>query len=196
MPGAVVSTLGPPMGSQTVCASSRLGARIDEIQIDLGEGPSWEALRTRRPFAAADLRVEGGARWPGAWAALRELEVGSFYAFPLFVGSVSIGSIAVYSAGARDLSDSELAGMSGLAEIVSVALLRRALDRLEGVGDEGPGEPYSRREVHQATGMIAARNGIDVDRALILLRGHAYATGRPVRDVAADVIARILDLVL
>ena len=196
MPGAVVSTLGPPMGSQTVCASSKLGARIDEIQIDLGEGPSWEALRTRRPVTAADLRVKGGAPWPGAWAALRELEVGSLYAFPLFVGTVSIGSIAIYSAAARDLSDSDLAGMSRLAAIVSGTLLRRALDRLEVPGDEAPDEPYSRRAVHQATVMVAAKNGIDVDDALMLLRGHAYATGHPVRDVAADVIARILDLVL
>ena len=194
MPGAVVSTLGSPMGSQTVCASSRLGARIDEIQIDLGEGPSWEALRTRRPVAAADLRANGGALWPGAWAALRELEVTSLYAFPLFVGQLSIGSIALYSAARCELSGADLAGMSRLAAIVSGTLLRRALDRLKVVGAEAPDEPYSRREVHQATGMVAARNGIDVDDALMLLRGHAYATGRPVRDVAADVIARVLDL--
>lgn len=194
MPGAVVSTLGPPMGSQTVCASSRVGARIDEIQIDLGEGPSWEALRTRHPVAAADLRANGGARWPGAWAALRELEVTSLYAFPLFVGQLSIGSIGLYSAAARELSAADVAGMSRLAAIVSGILLRRALDRLGVVGTEAPDEPYSRREVHQATGMIAARSEIDVDDALMLLRGHAYATGRPVRDVAADVIARVVDL--
>lgn len=194
MPGAVVSTLGSPMGSQTLCASSTLGARIDEIQIDLGEGPSWEALRTRRPVAAADLPANGGARWPGAWAALRELEVTSLYAFPLFVGKLSIGSIALYSAAARELSGADLASMSRLAAIVSGTLLRRALDRPEVVGAEVADEPYSRREVHQATGMVAARNGIDVDDALMLLRGHAYATGRPVRDVAADVIARVLEL--
>ena len=194
MPGAVVSTLGSPMGSQTVCASSRLGARIDEIQIDLGEGPSWEALRTRRPVAAADLRANGGSRWPGALASLRELEVSSLYAFPLFVGQLSIGSIALYSGAPCELSGADVAGMSRLAAIVSGTLLRRALDRLEVVGTEAPDERYSRREVHQATGMVAASNGIDVDDALMLLRGHAYATGRPVRDVAADVIARVVDL--
>lgn len=196
MPGAVVSTLGSPMGSQTVCASTSLGARIDEIQIDLGEGPSWEALRSRRPVAASDLQVDGGARWPGAWAALRELELGSLYAFPLFVGTVSIGSLALYSTVARELSDKDITGVSRLAAIVSGTLLRRALDRLEETGDEAADEPYSRREVHQATGMIAARNGIGVDDALVLLRGHAYAVGRPVREVAGDVIARRLDLIL
>lgn len=196
MPGAVISTLGSPLGSQTVCASTRLGARIDEIQIDLGEGPSWEALRTRRPVAASDLQADGGAMWPGAWAALRELDVGSLYAFPLFVGAVGIGSIALYSTAARELSGADISGLSRLAAIVSGTLLRRAVNRLEVPDDAAAPEPYSRREVHQATGMVAARNGIGVDDALLLLRGHAYAVGRPVRDVALDVIARRLDLSL
>ncbi len=194
MPGAVVSTLGEPMGSETVCASTNLGARIDEIQIDLGEGPSWEALRTRLPVTVSDLQVDGGAQWPGTWAALRELDVGALFAFPLFVSTVGIGSIALYSRSARELSGVDVERMSGLAAIVSGILLRRALSRLEGLDDDAEDEQYSRREVHQATGMVAARNRIGVDDALMLLRGHAYAAGRPVRDVAADVVARRLDL--
>ena len=194
MPGAVVSTLGSPMGSETVCASTKLGARIDEIQIDLGEGPSWEALRTRLPVTASDLQVDGGALWPGTWAALRELDVGALFAFPLFVSTLGIGSIALYSLTARELSDADIERMSRLAAIVSGTLLRRALSRLDRPNDDGEDEPYSRREVHQATGMVAARNRIGVDDALLILRGHAYAGGRSVRDVAADVIARRLDL--
>ncbi|MEZ3161753.1 GAF and ANTAR domain-containing protein [Microbacterium sp. BWT-B31] len=193
IPGAVVSTLGSPMGSQTVCASTTLGARIDEIQIDLGEGPSWEALRTRRPVAASDLQAGGGALWPGAWDAFRELELGALHAFPLFAGSVDIGSISLYSPVARELSSDEIDGVTGLAAIVSGVLLRRALDRADEVDEQPADGPYSRREVHQATGMVAARNGIGVDDALLLLRGHAYAAGRPVREVAADVIARRID---
>src|SRR6478736_3171885 len=143
---AAVSTPGSPMGSETVCASTKLGARIDEIQIDLGEGPSWEALRTRRPVAASDLQADGGAMWPGAWAALRELDVGSLYAFPLFVGAVGIGSIALYSTAARELSGADISGLSRLAAIVSGTLLRRALGRLDVTDDEAADEPYSRRE--------------------------------------------------
>ncbi|QKJ18860.1 GAF and ANTAR domain-containing protein [Microbacterium hominis] len=194
MPGAVVSTLGAPMGSQTLCASTRLGAQIDEIQIDLGEGPSWEALRTRHPVTASDLQVDGGARWPGAWAALRELDVGALFAFPLFVSTLGIGSIALYSVTARDLSAADIERMRSLAVVVSAMLLRRALSRLEETDDAAEERRYSRREVHQATGMVAARNGIGVDDALLLLRGHAYGEGRSVREVAADVISRRLDL--
>lgn len=193
MPGAVVSTLGPPLGSQTVCASTALGERIDEIQIDLGEGPSWQAMRTRR-HVAADLRSVGGGLWPGASAALRELELGALYAFPLFVGTVDVGALALYSPVARHLSPQEIDGVSGLATIIATTLLRRELDRLDGPDDASADGQYSRRQVHQATGMIAARTGAGVDDALMLLRGHAYADGRPVREVAADIVARRLDL--
>lgn len=196
MAGAVITTLGSPMGSQTVCASTSLGARIAEIQIDLGEGPSWEALRSRRPVAASDLQLDGGEMWPAAWSSLQELAVGSLYAFPLFIGTVGIGSIALYSMAARELSGADVSAMSRLAVIVSGTLLRRALHSLEATDHPAADEPFSRREVHQATGMVAARNGIGVDDALLLLRGHAYAVGRPVRDVALDVIARRLDLTL
>ncbi len=171
-------------------------ARIDEIQIDLGEGPSWEALRTRRPVAAADLRAQGGARWPGACAALLELEVGSLYAFPPFVGTVSIGSIGIYSAGARDLSDSDLAGMSGLAAIVSVTLLRRALDRLEVLVEESELAQAqlqraldSRVVIEQAKGYLAQRHNIDMDQAFARIRSHARSTQARIGVVAADIIA-------
>ncbi len=193
MPGAVVSTLGTPLGSQIVCASTPLAARIDEIQIDMGEGPSWDALRSREPVMSPDLQLNGGELWPHAWSALRALRVGGLYAFPLHVGPIGVGCLVVYSLVARVLSRAEVEGMSGLATIVSRRLLRHALDRAaEEVGEMETG-PYSRREIHQASGMIAAQTGLGVDDALVLLRGHAYATERTVSEVAADVVARRID---
>jgi hypothetical protein len=59
-------------------------------------------------------------------------------------------------------------------------------------GGEGAGA-YSRREVHQATGMVLAQMHITPAEALLVLRGHAFASGRTVLEVAADVIDRRLD---
>jgi hypothetical protein len=36
----------------------------------------------------------------------------------------------------------------------------------------------SRREIHQATGMVLAQLNIAVDDAALLLRAHAFASGR------------------
>ena len=51
-----------------------------------------------------------------------------------------------------------------------------------------------RAEVHQASGMVSAQLGVGVAEALVRLRAHAYAEGRPLADVAADVVTRRLRL--
>lgn len=190
--GAVISTLGDPLGSQTICASDRVAARIDEIQIDLGEGPCWEAARTRRPVLETDLRDAGGTGWPGAREALRQLEIGALFAFPLIVGPLSFGSVDLYSATPGRLSPTEVEGGTVLASIAARHVMRRALDDLGSVETGMAGGTFSRREQHQASGMVAAQLQIGVDDALVVLRAHAFATGRTVREVAADVVARRL----
>ena len=190
--GAAISTLGRPLGSQTICASSPVAARIDEIQIDLGEGPCWDALRTRMPVMEPDLQTGGGSGWPGAREALRALDIGALYAFPLFVGDLSVGSVDLYSVEARPLSQDAVADVTVLAAIASRHLLRRALDDLDS-GDDGIADgPFSRREMHQASGMVAAQLAVGVDDALLVLRGHAFSSGRSVSEIAADVVARRL----
>ncbi|MFD9485234.1 hypothetical protein ACFWBX_14825 [Streptomyces sp. NPDC059991] len=49
-------------------------------------------------------------------------------------------------------------------------------------------------EVHQATGLLAARPGSSCDHPLIRLRGHAFSHDRPLLDVAREVLARQLRL--
>ncbi len=59
--------------------------------------------------------------------------------------------------------------------------------------DGGMGDgPSSRHEMDQASGMVAAQLSIGVDDALLALRGRAFASGRSVGEVAADVVARRL----
>ena len=40
--------------------------------------------------------------------------------------------------------------------------------------------------------MVSEQLGIGIADALVRLRAHAYAEGRPVNAVAADVVARVL----
>ncbi len=190
--GAVISTLGDPLGTQTVGATDGIAARIDEIQIDLGEGPSWEALRLRRPVLTADVRLDGESEWPAARAALRELDFAALYAFPLRVGLVDVGSVGLYAHEAGELSPQLIRGVTMLASIAARQVLRRALEKLGDGFEVFHDGPYSRREMHQAAGMIAAQLSIGVDDALVVLRGHSFAAGRSVLDVAADVVARRL----
>jgi ANTAR domain len=49
-------------------------------------------------------------------------------------------------------------------------------------------------EVHQAAGMLTVQFELRIPEALARLQAHAVATGRPVLDVARDVIAHRLQL--
>ena len=64
--GAAVSTVGQPLGSETIAASDALAARLDELQFDLGEGPCWDALKYSRPILEPDLQNRRSSTWPNS----------------------------------------------------------------------------------------------------------------------------------
>lgn len=193
--GAAVMTLGKPLGSETLCATGVDAARYSEIQLDLGEGPGWEALASHRPVLHSNIQHGRSASWPLAWQSFREAGVGALFAFPLAVAGIDVGAITLHVSSAASLTEAQVSDATHLARILSRQVLRRSLfafSKLEGES-AGWNANFSRREVHQATGMVLAQMHVTPDDALLVLRGHAFATSRPVRDVAADVIARTLN---
>lgn len=194
--GASVSILAGPASQSTVCASNSTAARLDEIQFDLGEGPCWDALSTRRPVLTDDVAHHASGVWPMFAEAVRTdartSSVKGLYTFPLTVGSLDIGAVDLYATSKGSLRSDEVSDASALADVAAWQVLRKILADHE--LEDGPAVTgYSRREVHQATGMILAQLDISASDAELLLRAHAFATGRPVREVANDVVERRLD---
>lgn len=194
--GAGISMLGAPFGSQTVCASDSVVAHLDEFQIDLGEGPCWKAQTTRRPVLTSNIRDASSDDWPVFAEAIRDCKVGALYAFPLLIGPLSIGAIDLYSGRTGELNEEQVADAADLAAIAARQVLRRALSAREPhARDVPPGTDteYSRRVVDQATGMVLAQLDVTATDALLILRGHAFAHGRSVREIAAEIVDRKFD---
>ena len=192
--GASISVLAGPATGLTVSASDAIAHRLDELQFDLGEGPCWSALAHRIPVLM-DTR-ESGAEWPAFTEAVSSDaitdRVGAMFAFPLAIGALDIGAIDLYSGDTRPLSPELVAEASSLADIAAWRVLRTIM--------EDHSQPYdaasigfSRREVHQATGMIIVQLGVSAEDADLLLRAHAFSAGRTVREIAKDVVDRRLD---
>jgi hypothetical protein len=191
--GAAISMLGAPFGVETVCATNSQAARIDERQIDLGEGPNWDAFASGTPVLAPDLQGQG--EWPMLVAALSADAVGALYAFPLAVGSLGIGAIGLYAEQVGQLTAAQIEDATALADLAALQVLRRALTSFESGAQVVPGEPeYSRRVVHQATGMVIAQMNVSAENAHLLIRAHAFSTGRSVRETANEIVERRLDL--
>lgn len=191
--GVAVSTLGAPFGSETVCASDARAARLDELQFDLGEGPCWVALTSRQPVVTSDLSSVD-PRWPLFAEALRDGEVTQMFAFPLALGQLNIGAVDLYSTEPGSLTSTEMENASALAAICSRQVLQHALARRGETTDPAMDQGFSRREVHQATGMVLAQLGLSAADALLVINGYAFARGRTVREVAADIVARRVNL--
>ncbi|WP_382307236.1 GAF and ANTAR domain-containing protein [Herbiconiux sp. UC225_62] len=188
---AAISTLKNPFDVETVCASDDLAAHLDELQLDLGEGPCWMALSTRAPVLVPDVQHTWNPAWPSLHTAIAECGIRSVFAFPLIIGSLEIGAVDLYVDAPHPFTSSDVARASALADIAALTVLNQALDRQPTEeGDATQDSPYSRREVHQATGMVMAQMKVGPDDALLLIRARAFAEGRSVRDIASQIIDR------
>ena len=192
--GASISVLAGPASGLTLSASDEVAVRLDELQFDLGEGPCWTALAHRVPVLM-DTKA-AGPEWPAFREAVSQDaitdRVSTMVAVPLAIGTLDIGAIDLYSGDPTPLAPDLIQEATTLADIAAWRVLRAILDdhtQPYDVASIG----YSRREVHQATGMIIVQLGVSAEDADLLLRAHAFAAGRTVREIARDVVDRRLD---
>lgn len=188
--GASISFLGASAAHSTICASDDTAARLDELQFDLGEGPCWEAMRSHNPALHSHIQNEQEPMWPEFARAIQKQPVGAMFAFPLLVSSLEIGAVDLYTSTAGALSTEEIADASTLASFAAWQVLRRVLTDTEDTSREG--SIYSRREIHQATGMVTAQLDVTTEDALLLLRAHAFSRSLSVREIATEVVDRRL----
>lgn len=185
-----ISSLGAPFEVETICASDAVAAELDETQLDSGVGPCWRARATAAPVLLPDLHRDASAAWPLFLGTATQHSVSSVYAFPMVVGLVEVGVVDLYATRAHALSVAQVDEAALLANSVGRRILRSALDSLD---DDVAANASPRRFVHQATGMVVAQLRVAPDDALLIIRAHAFASGRPVREVAEAIISRDID---
>ncbi len=193
--GVVLSLLvGPGPTAEPVWCHPELGARFDELQFTLGEGPGPDAIRTGSPVVEPDLRRVRPERWPALLPAAYELGVHGVCCFPLGIGAIRVGVLTVLCDGGRRLSEQQYADAIALTAALTTAFLNGNRNP-RGFGMSlDPTSGLRRAVVHQATGMISVQLGVSLEEALLRLRAHAYASERPLGEIAADVVARRLRL--
>jgi hypothetical protein len=188
-------TLMSGRNSGPVCASSERSGVLEELQFGLGEGPCQDAFATGVPVQEPDLLGTHSGRWPNFTPPALAAGARGVFAFPLSAGASRIGVLTLYQDKAGKLTDEQAADSLVVADVIAQTMLTTQAQGDPAVLSEELIDLTSHRaEVHQASGMIAAQLGIDVADALVRLRAHAFAAGRAVADVAADVVARRLRL--
>jgi hypothetical protein len=186
--GIALAADGQLLETLSATASGHVGERL---QTDLGEGPSYTAHRTGWPVLAGDLSRD--VTWTAFGPAASEQGFASVFAFPLRRGSIRSGALTLYRGWPGDLRETQHADALLFARLA----LDVVLHMQTGSPDSGLDVLLATRTtntmgIHQASGMVSVQLGITVGQALAVMRAHAYADGRPLRDVATDVVERRL----
>lgn len=191
--GAGVSVVDAADSLRFVTATDDRIVRIDEAQIDLGEGPCQQAHRTGEVVIARDLTAEG--RWPGYTAQALEQGGRAVLGIPMAVDDRQVGALNVYNRRRRDWSDEDVRIAVLLADMATGYILNAmALDESQRTTQQLQHALQSRVVVEQAKGVLVERHQIDAADAFERLRGHSRQHRRRIHDIARAVVARELEL--
>lgn len=185
--GAAISIKGSGTW-ETLYATGTTMGWIESTQATLGEGPSFEAVKTRRPVLMPDTHgADAASTWPFFAAEMATQPVGAFFAFPLQIGAISIGTLDLYRTATGWFENDALTMALRLVDLATLALLWPPFGTPSlNAEDKWPSVlPPHRSTVHQATGMLIAHFQISAEQALTRLHGYAFARGQLVEDVPA-----------
>jgi hypothetical protein len=136
--------------------------------------------------------------------AARRTAVQALFVLPLQAGAIVLGVLDLYRDEPGMLAPEELAAALRTADALLWTLLGlrngSAGNGSPGHGGDGrvdphgwlSGSPLNHTAVYQATGMIMIQLALPPEAALSRLRASAFVQGRPIDEVAHDVVARRL----
>jgi hypothetical protein len=195
MSGAGIMLMSGDVPRGSVCSTDEVSALIEDLQHALGEGPCIDAYEHDRPVLEPDLAHPTTPRWLAFTGPAVEADVRAVFGFPLQVGAVRLGALNLYRDRLGPLSDDQHADALVMASIAAQAVLMLQANAPPGtLATELEAGADLHLSVHQAAGMVAAQLDVSVGQALVHLRAYAFGNGRPLAEVAEDVIARRLRL--
>ncbi|MFI8997498.1 ANTAR domain-containing protein [Streptomyces sp. NPDC053542] len=183
-------------GDELVWFSDDISARLEDLQFTLGEGPGlsadWDVGAV--PHQVVDVSGLFDEQWPQFALEAEALGVAAVFVWPVRVGAVPIGTLTGYRSTPGPLSEQQAADGLLVADVLAGQVLAWRPQR--NTPHDGPGAAGTvdlhRVEVHQATGVLSVRLGVPMAEALVRLRAQAFAAGRPLVDVAREIIKREL----
>ena len=184
----VVALSGKHQPMALTAASDATARRAHDLELVLAEGPATEAGRGSLVMAAGPVLLD---RWPQYGPAAAELGIHGVCAAPLGTGDAVLGALCAYDATPATVRAGGATGIRMMADALTQLLLGvadpadpdgqvRILDYFDGSDAQSV--------IHQAAGMVSVQCGCGIDEALDLLAARAFASGSPVRDIAAGVL--------
>lgn len=201
--GCAISLMDAHGVHASVFASDAWCRSLIDLEESLGEGPHRDAFARGRLIVVTDVGRDSD-RWPAYAREATVLGARAVFAHPLRVGGIRLGVLGLIATRTGMLERDDLALALRYVDAAVMVLLQQQqtadwdLDGDHG-GLDGARRPrlsvfdadfHGQPEIHQATGMISVQVGTGLGEALALLRARAFAEGRPILEVARDVVDR------
>lgn len=161
---------------ETAAATHPIVAKLDAMQMEVGEGPDVSVLESRLSVIVSDTRTE--TRWP-TWAAhVAESGIRSLLSVRMYTDDETMGTLNAYSLrpDAFDIDDQAVAHV--LARHAAVALGNaRKIENLWMAVD-------ARKRIGQAQGILMERFDLTADQAFAVLLRYSQDNNVKLRTVA------------
>jgi hypothetical protein len=181
---------------ETLVATDAAAHAVETLQNEFVEGPCVEAMSSQHRFLEPDLSsMRAQRRWPRFSPAAVEHGMLGAFAFPLMSNGQALGALDVYSQRRGDLTADQVEDSMMLADLAALAIEHfdgaATIDGVDLAAEPSDAWVHS-AVVHNASGMVSAQLDIHVDEALLRMRAVAFVTGRPLADIARDILDRQL----
>jgi len=187
--GAAGLMLAAPEGDLRVVASSSEAMRVLELfELQSQEGPCLDCYRTGQPIVNQDLATVNG-RWPRFAAEALAAGFHSVHALPMRLRGTVIGALNLFHIEPGEMRQADVAVAQAMADVATIGVLQhRAALEAQVLNEQLNHALNSRIVIEQAKGIIAEREGLNMEQAFSTLRNHARHHNLRLLDVASDVI--------
>ena len=173
--------------NRTAAASDEIALRIDEMEVELGEGPCIDAMDDDEPDQHLCGDLTTGSKWPSLALRIRqETGVKGMAGFRLRRDGEKVGALNVFSDTPGALTQHSLDQAIVLTAFASIAL--SAVERGEEATTLRRGLE-SNREIGKAIGLLMAMHSISDEQAFEMLSKVSQEMNIKLAEVAAQVVA-------
>jgi GAF domain-containing protein len=179
-------------GDLQVVASPEATRTLEIDQLQCGQGPGLDCLRTGRAVSVPDLDAQS-ARWELFVPMARDCGLAAVHALPMRARQQVIGALSLYTVEVGELPEGDLHAAQALVDLATIGILQeRASQDHELILQQTRGSVHGQFVIEQAKGMLAA-SGVSMEDAYDLLRHFARYRESRLLEVAADLTAGRID---
>jgi hypothetical protein len=188
--GLVVSRPGDNQ-LELLASTSHRAHELELYQLQVDEGPCVEAVRTVKPVTVSGIR-QIASRWPSMTKAFRRADFDGAHAAPLIWHGEALGAINLFFAeGSSAEGVGEVAQM--FADLATIAIVHSGRLSTQDVVERSRAALDERIVIERAKGVLAYAEDLPLDEAFDLLLALSVERGRPLGEVAAQVIEDATD---